>query len=76
MVKISRRYSTILFGIIMSLVMSFTMSLTLTLINLGFIPEFLGRWARAFGISFIVALPTSLMIVPLARKIVEKITSD
>ena len=39
--KLSERYSTVLFGAFMSLGMSFAMSLVLTLINLGFVPEFL-----------------------------------
>jgi len=60
----------------MSLIMSFAMSLTLTLVNLGLISEFFEKWIRAFGISFVVALPTSLIVVPLAKRIVEKITSD
>jgi len=60
----------------MSLAMSFVMSFTLTLINLGYVPSFFEKWIRGFAISFIVALPTSLIIVPVAKRIVEKLTSD
>jgi len=74
--KINRKYSMILFAVLMSFVMSFAMSLTLTLINLGFVPYFFEKWIRAFAVSFLVALPTSLLIVPIARKIVDKLTSN
>jgi hypothetical protein len=46
------------------------------LINLGYVPDFFEKWIRAFAISFIVALPISLIIVPIAKKIVEKLISD
>ena len=41
----------VLFGVFMSLSMSFVMSLVLTIINLGFAPDFLVRWFRAFSIG-------------------------
>jgi len=52
------------------------MSLFLTIINLGFVSDFFEKWIIGFAISFVVALPISLIIVPTAMKIVEKITSD
>jgi hypothetical protein len=51
------------------------MSLTLTLVNVGF-DGFLEKWPRAFIIGFIVSLPTSLIIIPIVRKIVGKLTLD
>jgi hypothetical protein len=50
------------------------MSFVLTLINVGWQPNFLMIWLRAFGIAFAVALPISLVIVPLIRKLLKKIT--
>jgi len=49
------------------------MSLVLTIINLGFVPDFLVRWLRAFSIGFAVSFPISLIMVPLVRRIVNKL---
>jgi len=57
----------------MSLGMSFVMSMVLTIINLGFVPDFLAKWLRALLIGFAVGFPTSLVIIPLVRRIVNKL---
>jgi len=75
MMKIAKKYSIILFAALTSLGMSFSMSLTLTLVNVG-LAGFLEKWPRAFIIGFIVSLPTSLIITPIVRKIVNKLTLD
>ena len=75
MMKIDKKYSTLLFATLMSLGMSFSMSLTLTLANVGF-AGFLEKWPRAFIIGFVVSLPTSLIIIPIVRKIVDKLTLE
>jgi len=74
--KIDKKYATILFGAFMSLGMSFTMSLALTIINLGFPPEFFEKWIRAFAIGYIVSFPTSLVIIPIVKKVVNKMTTQ
>jgi len=75
MMRIDKKYSTLLFATLMSLGMSFSMSLTLTLANVGF-AGFLEKWPRAFIIGFVVSLPTSLIIIPIVRKIVDKLTLE
>jgi hypothetical protein len=72
--KADKKYSLLLFAALMSLGMFFSMSLFLTFMNVGF--DFFLRWLRAFLIGFIVNLPASLAIIPMVRKIVDKITSD
>jgi hypothetical protein len=72
--KIKRKYYGLLFGLLVSIIMSLIMSFVLTLINVGWQPNFLMIWLRAFGISFAVALPISLILVPLIRKILDRIT--
>jgi len=75
-VWIDKRYSTVLFGAFMSLGMSFTMSLVLTMVNLGLVPGFLDRWVRAFATGFVIGFPTSLIIIPFVREIVNRLTTD
>ncbi len=60
--------------VFVSLGTSFAMSFVLTLINLGLVPEFFERWARAFFIGFVVSLPTSMIVIPVVRRIVNKLT--
>ncbi|MGQ9538934.1 MAG: DUF2798 domain-containing protein [Candidatus Bathycorpusculaceae bacterium] len=57
----------------MALGMSFATSLVLTLINLGLVPGFPLMWLRAFLIGFAVSFPTSLAVIPLVKRIVEKL---
>ena len=72
--KQGSKYYSLIFATLMSLGMSFTMSLTMTLLNLGLVPTFFEKWARAFIIGFSVGLPTSLVVIPLVRRITQRIT--
>ena len=72
--KIKRKYYQLLFGFFVSIIMSLIMSFALTLINTGWVPHFFMIWLKSFGISFAVALPISLIIVPLIRKLLDRIT--
>ncbi len=74
--KISKKYSTVLFGALMSMAMSFIISLTMTIINVGFVPNFFLIWAAGFLIGFVVAFPTALAVMPFIRKIVNKLTEE
>ena len=68
--RIKRKYYGLLFGLFVSIIMSFI----LILINVGWVPHFFMICLKSFGISFAVALPISLIIVLLIRKLLEKIT--
>ena len=57
----------------MSLGMSLAMSIAFTLINSGLVPDFPARWLRAFLMGFAVGFPTSLAIIPLVRRIVNRL---
>jgi hypothetical protein len=43
--------------------------------NLGFVEHFTDIWMHAWGLSFVVAFPTFLLIVPHARMLAMKIAS-
>lgn len=57
-----------------SLIMSFIMSLVITWLNLGPVSDFFIRWMHAWGSSFVIAFPTILLVLPLARGIVSRLT--
>jgi hypothetical protein len=74
--RISRKYYSIVFAILISFVMSFFMSLAMTLVNAGFGSQFLKIWFFSLSLGFAVSLPTSMVFVPLIRKAVNRLTCD
>lgn len=67
------KYTAVVFAFFMSMLMAFVMSAVLTLLNLGFIPDFFGRWMRAFLVAWVFAFPAVMVLAPIARKIVMKL---
>ena len=74
--KIKKKYSALLTATIMTLALDTTMTFTMTTINSGWTAEFLQRFLRGWAIGFAVALPTSILVIPLARMIVKRLTSE
>lgn len=72
---ISKKYYSLLFAILMSIFMTLVMSGTITFINLGLVDGFIYIWIIAFLKGVIIAMPTAIAIVPVIRKIVDKICS-
>lgn len=74
--KVSRRYYSIVFAFLVSIGMSFFMSFALVLVNVGLVPNFLGIWLVGYAVSFLVSLPISLFLIPIIKKIVDKLTVE
>jgi Protein of unknown function (DUF2798) len=72
--KINAKYSDLLFAFFMSLLMAFLMSGVLTAIHLGFTPRFIAQWLHSFVLALPIAFPSILVIAPVVRKIVAKLT--
>ena len=73
--KVDKKYAPYLFATIMAVAMGALMSFCFTAINTGINTGFLFRWLKSFGVGFVVAFPTSLLIAPVAQKIVTRLTS-
>lgn len=62
-------------GFVMPLVLSIFMTCVVSAIStyktLGLAPDFVVRWLPAWGLSWLVAFPTLLLVLPLVRKIVS-----
>jgi len=71
---IKKKYSQFIFVVITSFGMSIIMSLVITYINMGIGSEFLLRWSKASLVSFPIAIIAAMIMVPLAKKIANKIT--
>ncbi len=66
----------VVFAILMSAIMTLIMTLWVSMLNLGFSPDFLWKWARAFVMAWPVAFLSVLMIAPRVQKISAYIVND
>lgn len=63
----------LVFSLVMGLLMISLMTFIITAVNVGFTPDFLMRWAKAFGIAYVVGVPVIFFLAPMARKITGKL---
>jgi hypothetical protein len=68
--KLPPRYASVVLPLILSVLMTFVVSAISTLKSLGPTPAFLATWPAAWALSWIVAFPTLLVVLPLVRRIV------
>ena len=69
--EISRRYFNLIFSTVVAVLMSLFMSFVLTAINIGFPAYFIAAWLKSLGIAVLVALPVSVLLIPLVRRLIE-----
>lgn len=74
MIRISRKYAHVLFVALVALAMTLVMSLVMTLMNTRLDSGFFGRWMRALLVGYIAALPTALIVVPMIKRLVDRLT--
>jgi hypothetical protein len=68
--KLPKRFATLLMPLILSLLMTCVVSLISVLKTGGLQPELLTIWLKAWGLSWLVAFPVLLVVLPLVRRIV------
>jgi ABC-type glycerol-3-phosphate transport system permease component len=69
--KFPARYNFVAMPFVLSLMMSFIISGTSTLRALGIVDGFFFKWMSAWGVSWLVAFPTVLIVLPLVRRVVS-----
>lgn len=69
MAKLSPRHFRLVFSFVMGAIMVFIMTFVITLSNIGPVPDFLARWAKAFFRAYAVAVPVIYFVAPVARRI-------
>ena len=73
--KLSKIQSIIVFTILVSIAMSGIMSFGLLLTRIGWEPHFLSTWFfKYFLVELWLSIPTGFIVVPLLKKLVDKIT--
>lgn len=73
MKKIPARYTWLVMPAIMALMMTFIVSGVSTFRATGPVPDFLSKWMSAWGISYVIAYPTLLIVLPVVRHAVAAI---
>ena len=70
----NKKYSNLIYILIMGFGMSLFMTLIITYINTGMDSDYPGRFLKAWSVSLPIAIVTSLFLGPIAKKFVDKIT--
>jgi len=70
----SKKYSQSLFVFVMGFLMSLIMTLIITYINTGMDSDYTNRFLKAWTISLPIAIAASLLLGPVTKKFVDKIT--
>ena len=73
--KLPARFAPVVMPLVLSILMTFVVSVISTLKSLGPTPAFLAIWPGAWAISWLVAFPTLLAVLPLVRRIVSWVVS-
>ncbi len=74
--KLSKTQGAILFALLVSISMTAVMSFGLSLIRLGWQENFLKIWFGDFLIGCCLSIPTGFTVVPILKKLVDKITEN
>lgn len=67
--KLPRQFGYIVTPFFLSILMTFIVSLVSTLRSIGLVDGFVAIWFQSWGLSWIVAFPTLLLVLPLVRKL-------
>ncbi|MBT8409544.1 MAG: DUF2798 domain-containing protein [Alphaproteobacteria bacterium] len=71
-----KRFAPVLFGFILSGLMSLMVSGIATMRALGLVERFFATRMGAWAASWAVAFPAVLIVAPLARRLVARLTRD
>ena len=69
-----KKYSNVLFILIMGFGMSLMMTLIITYINTGMDSEYINRFLKAWVVSLPIAIIAALVVGPITKNFVDKIT--
>ena len=70
-----KKYSNLLFILIMGFGMSLMMTLIITYINTGMDSEYINRFLKAWVVSLPIGIVAALLVGPNTKKFVDKITN-
>lgn len=69
MPKLPARMATFVMPLLLSILMTFIVSLVSTLKSLGLDAFTIQSWLSAWGLSWLIAFPTLLLVLPVVKKL-------
>lgn len=73
--RLPARYAGVVMPFFLSVLMTFVVSGISTVKALGLTAEFLQTWPTSWALSWIVAFPTLLLVLPLVRRLVTLVVA-
>jgi hypothetical protein len=67
--KLPARYGAWVMPLLLSIFMTCIVSLISTLKGIGWSPQFAHKWLAAWGLSWVIAFPVLLLVLPLVRRV-------
>lgn len=74
--RLPARYGAVAMPLVLSLLMTSVVSAVTTIRSLGLTIESLALWPSAWGLSWVVAFPILLILLPVVRRIVGLIVES
>ncbi len=71
--RLPARWAGFVMPLVLSVLMTFVVSAIATLRSRGLDPDFPAVWMSAWALSWVVAFPTLLLVLPLVRRIVAAV---
>ncbi len=71
--KLPARYAGLVLPLLLSIVMTCVVSLISTLRSVGFAPDLIRLWLGAWALSWVVAFPLLLVVLPVVRAATERL---
>ena len=71
---IPKKYSNLIYILLMGFGMSLLMTLIITYVNTGFDINYLGRFLKALSVSLPISIGTVLIVGPIVKKFVDNNT--
>ena len=66
--KLPAKFASVVMPLFLSVLMTLIVSLVSTVNSIGLPAGFVGIWARAWAISWVIAFPTLLLVLPFVRR--------
>lgn len=73
MKKLPAKRFHLVFSLLMGALMISLMTFVISLVNVGWVPDLLGRWVRAFAVAYVVGVPVIYLLAPFARGLTAKL---
>ncbi len=73
--KLDKRFAPVLNAILMALILPFFMTFVVSVVNLGLSERFVATWMRTWFIASVAAFPLILVLAPLIRRLVGRMTA-